>query len=303
MSLSGIITALATPFGRDGSLDLNAWTQLLTQQLSARIDGVVVGGSTGEAAMLSDDESQRLLCAAVSFVAGRIPVIAGTGLSGTAKTIANTQRAAAAGADYALVVTPPYLRPTQAGLVAHFVAVASEGDLPIVIYNVTGRTGSDLLPETVAQLATHPNIVAIKESNPSSERMRALLALRSDDFHLLSGDDLSAIVALLLGFDGVVSVASNVVPAAQRRLYEAASCAQSPALARSWADRLADLHVFCGIEPNPIPIKALLQRLGIGQDLRLPLTPLSQAHHGLADQFIHSIRLLEAKAAHSNQPA
>ena len=292
-----MMTALATPFGHDGSLDLNAWTQLLTQQLSARIDGVVVGGSTGEAAMLSDEESQMLLCAAVSLIAGRIPVIAGTGLSGTAKTIANTQRAAAAGADYALVVTPPYVRPTQAGLVAHFVAVASEGGLPIILYNVTGRTGSDLLPETVAQLATHSNIGAIKESNPTPERMRALLALRSDHFHLLSGDDLSAVAALLLGFDGVISVASNVAPVAQRRLYQAARCARSAALACSWADRLADLHAFCGIEANPIAIKALLQRLGIGRSVRLPLTPLSQAHHGLADQLIHSIRRLEVEAA------
>ena len=297
MSLTGIITALATPFGRDGSVDFNAWALLLTRQLAANVDGVVVAGSTGEAAMLTDEESQLLLRAAVSIVGGRIPVIAGSGLAGTAKTIANTQRAAAAGADYALVVTPPYVRPTQAGLIAHYGAVAAEGGLPIILYNVAGRTGCDVLPETVADLSAHPNIIAIKESNPTPERLQALLALRSSRFHLLSGDDQSAPAALLAGADGVVSVASNVVPAAQRQLF-AATRSGDQSRARAWADRLAALYRFCALEPNPIPIKALLQRLGIGHGVRLPLTPLSQAHHRLADALIPTIQRLEEEAGH-----
>ncbi|WP_333919334.1 4-hydroxy-tetrahydrodipicolinate synthase, partial [Xanthomonas hortorum] len=218
MSLSGIITALATPFGPDGALDLDAWRRLLEQQLHGGVQGIVVAGSTGEAAALSDEEYDTLLRAAVAQVAGRVPVLAGTGLSGTAKTIAQTRRAAALGAQYALVVTPPYVRPTQAGLHAHFLAVADNGGLPVVLYNVPGRTGCDLSPETVAELVGHPNIIGIKEARSEPERIAALLALRSDIFVVLSGDDGSAAHAMLSGADGLISVASNALPSAYRRV-------------------------------------------------------------------------------------
>ena len=174
MSLSGSITALATPFTPAGDLDLDAWRRLLKQQLDGGTQGIVVAGSTGEAAALSDDEYDTLLRVAVEVVTGpaserpaskrHVPVLAGTGQMNTAKTIATTRRAAAAGAEYALVVTPPYVRPTQPGLIAHYRAVADQGGLPVVLYNVPGRTGCDLLPETVAELVAHPGIVAIKEA-------------------------------------------------------------------------------------------------------------------------------------------
>jgi len=164
LSLSGLITALATPFQANGALDPDGWQRLLHLQLEGGVHGVVVAGSTGEAAALSDDEYDQLLRSAVKAVAGRIPVLAGTGLSGTAKTIEQTRRAAANGATHALVVTPPYVRPTQAGLIAHYRAVADQGGLPVILYNVPGRTGCDMLPETVAELARHPNIVGIKEA-------------------------------------------------------------------------------------------------------------------------------------------
>ena len=170
MHLSGSITALATPFTAAGELDFEAWRRLLEAQLAGGTRAVVVAGSTGEAATLSDGEYARLIEAAVAQVAGRIPVLAGTGQSGTAKTIAQTRLARDSGADLALVVTPPYVRPTQAGLVAHYLAVAEHGGLPVVLYNVPGRTGCDLLPETVAELCGHPGIVGLKEARGDEAR-------------------------------------------------------------------------------------------------------------------------------------
>ena len=177
MQLSGSITALATPFTVVGEIDLSAWRRLLQEQLDAGTRGVVVAGSTGEAAALFDAEYEALLRSAVEQVAGRIPVLAGTGQSNTAKTIEANRRAAALGADGALVVTPPYVRPTQSGLLAHYRAVADEGDLPVVLYNVPGRTGCDLAAETSGELSLHPNIVGIKEARAEAARMAALLAL------------------------------------------------------------------------------------------------------------------------------
>ncbi|MBN6152269.1 4-hydroxy-tetrahydrodipicolinate synthase [Xanthomonas sp. AmX2] len=292
MSLSGIITALATPFQGNGDLDLDAWRQLLKRQLDGGVQGVVVAGSTGEAATLLDEEYDLLLREAVKAIAGQVPVLAGTGLSGTAKTVAQTRRAAANGAQYALVVTPPYVRPTQAGLVAHYLQVAEDGGLPVVLYNVPGRTGCDLLPESVAQLAAHPNIVGIKEARSEPERIAALLALRSETFVVLSGDDGSAARAMLDGFDGLVSVGSNALPGAYRRLCDLAR-ARLGEPTQAWDARLQPFHDFCGVESNPIPVKALLQRAGIGQGLRLPLLPLSSAHQATADRLATDAAALE----------
>ena len=292
MSLSGIITALATPFQGDGDLDLDAWQRLLKRQLDGGVQGVVVAGSTGEAATLLDEEYDRILREAVQAIGGRVPVLAGTGLSGTAKTVALTRRAAANGAQYALVVTPPYVRPTQAGLLAHYLQVAEQGGLPVVLYNVPGRTGCDLLPETVAQLAQHPNIVGIKDASSDPQRIAALVALRSERFAVLSGDDGSAAQAMLAGYDGLISVASNALPGAYRRLCDLAR-AQRAEPAQAWDARLQPFHAFCGVESNPIPVKALLQRAGIGQGLRLPLLPLSAAHQATADRLAADAAALE----------
>ncbi|MCW4456298.1 4-hydroxy-tetrahydrodipicolinate synthase [Flavobacterium sp. MXW15] len=297
MSLSGIITALATPFQADGALDPEGWQRLLRMQLAGGVQGVVVAGSTGEAATLSDDEYDTLLRSAVSAIGGRVPVLAGTGLSGTAKTIEQTRRAARNGAGYALVVTPPYVRPTQAGLRAHYLAVAEQGGLPVVLYNVPGRTGCDLLPETVAELAGHPNIVGIKEAVADASRVKALLALRSDGFAVLSGDDGSAARSMLAGADGLISVGSNALPAAYRRMCDLSRAGEHEA-AEAWDARLQPFHEFCGIESNPIPVKALLQRAGIGHGLRLPLLPLSPAHHAAADHLAADVAALEELSSH-----
>jgi 4-hydroxy-tetrahydrodipicolinate synthase len=296
--LSGSITALATPFTAssdpDGELDLPAWNRLIQTQIDAGTRGVVVAGSTGEASALSDDEYDSLLRRAVTLVAGRIPVLAGTGLSNTAKTIELTRRAAALGADAALVAVPPYVRPTQAGLIAHYRAVADDGALPVVLYNVPGRTGCDLLPATVAELAAHPRIVAIKEARAEPERMLELLTVRSPSFAILSGDDPTAARAMLAGADGVISVASNVIPAAMRRLCELAR-AGARADAQAYDAELQPIFDFLGIEPNPIPVKAILSRHGIGHGLRLPMTSLSAAH--AADADVTSGRIVEIERA------
>lgn len=292
MRLSGSITALATPFDVAGELDLDAWHRLLALQLAGGTQAIVVAGSTGEAAALYDPEYDTLLRSAVEFVAGRIPVLAGTGLSNTAKTIEQTRRAAALGADAALVVTPPYVRPTQPGLIAHYRAVADDGALPIVLYNVPGRTGCDLLPETTALLAPHPRIVGIKEAVAQAERIAALVALKGDDFSVFTGDDPTACRSMLAGCDGVVSVASNALPASFRRLCDLA-CSGKREEADAWNSRLVAACDFLGVESNPIPLKALLARLGIGHGLRLPLLPLSAAHEGTAATIAQSVRELE----------
>ncbi len=290
---TGLITALATPFDEAGALDLGAWRRLLEWQLAAGVEGVVVAGSTGEASMLADDEYDLLLRTAVQVVAGRVPVLAGTGQPGTARTIAQTRRAAAAGADVALVAVPPYVRPTQAGLLAHYRAVAGQGGLPVMLYNVPGRSAADLLPETVAELATHENIVGIKEAVADPARIAALVALRSPGFRVLGGDDATAARALLAGAEGLVSVGANAAPAAYRRLCDLARAGDAAA-AGGWDARLSPLHAFCAVESNPVPVKALLQRLDLGHGLRLPLLPLPPHYHGEAERMTTLARELEA---------
>ncbi|WP_297830781.1 4-hydroxy-tetrahydrodipicolinate synthase [Thermomonas sp.] len=294
MRLSGSITALATPFTATGEIDIPAWQRLLQAQLDAGTQAMVVAGSTGEAAALVDEEYDQLLRIAVATCRGRVPVLAGTGQSNTAKTIRCNRRVAALGADAALVVTPPYVRPTQAGLLAHFRAVAEEGGLPVVLYNVPGRTGCDMLPETSGALAAHPGIIGVKEARPEAERMQALLAYRSEGFSVLSGDDPSAARSMRMGADGLVSVASNVVPRSMRRLCDLARARDTDA-AEALNAELDELFRFLSIEPNPIPIKALLALDGIGQGLRLPLQPLSSAHSALAERLHAAISELEQR--------
>lgn len=296
MRLSGCITALATPFTATGELDLDAWRRLLQAQCEAGTQGVVVAGSTGEAASLLEVEFDALLRTAVETVGGRMPVLAGTGCSATAKAMEQTRRAAALGADAALVVTPPYVRPTQAGLLAHYSALADDGALPIVMYNVPARTGCDLQPASVASLVDHPRIVGVKEAVADPARMAEWLALRRDGFCVLGGDDATAAEAMLSGADGVISVVSNLVPAAMRRLSDLARAGRR-AEALDWNAGLEQFHQFALLEPNPIPVKAALALLGVGHGLRLPLTALTAANQpaavriaAAADVLEHSLR-------------
>ncbi|PKM09850.1 MAG: 4-hydroxy-tetrahydrodipicolinate synthase [Gammaproteobacteria bacterium HGW-Gammaproteobacteria-5] len=295
MQLQGCITALATPFNAAGALDLDAFARLLDQQLAGGVGGVVVAGSTGEAAALEPEEYDALLRLAVERLAAHMPVLAGTGLSSTAKTIRLSQHVRELGAAAALVVTPAYVRPTQEGLYQHYLAVAENAGLPIVLYNVPSRTGCDLLPETSARLNTHPAIIGIKEAVSTPARITALLPLRQTGFALLSGDDPSCADAITRGADGVISVASNVVPASYTRL--CALAASDPGSAASLDSRLGPLYRFLACEPNPTPVKAILAQMGLGTGLRLPLLQLSAAYASQSKDITALCQQLETEAA------
>lgn len=285
---------MATPLrAQDDALDLDASGRLLDAQLAGGTRALVMAGSTGEAAALDDGEYSRLLQFSVARVAGRIPVLAGSGLSSTRATIARTRRAHAVGVDAALVVAPAYVRATQEGMYRHFCEVAEHGGLPVVLYNVPTRTACDLLPETVARLAGHGNIVGIKEAVSDAPRMQALLAFRKPGFAVLSGDDPTAMRALQAGADGVISVAANVAPQLFAALCDACASGDAPRAAVLDA-RLAPLYALLGVEPNPIPVKWCLSVLGFGEDyLRLPLLALSAAHHGAGREVLRELDLLD----------
>lgn len=284
MDIRGSICALATPFGSDGALDLDAFARLLDYQIAGGTQAVVVAGSTGEAHMLEHAEFDRLLAFAVRHVAGRVPVIAGTGEAGTAKTVTLTRRAAELGADAALVVTPYYVRPTQEGLRRHFVEVADKGGLPVILYNVPGRTGCDMLPETVAMLRDHPRIVGIKEARADGERIRAMAELVRADFVYLSGDDGTARQAMLAGAAGTISVVANLVPGVFRELCDAAVAGQAD-VAEQVDARLSPLVDSLNGAPNPIAVKAGLPLLGLAT--AVPRLPLVELADGAVRQEIH----------------
>ena len=279
MKFRGSICAIVTPFLPSGEVDLAAFGRLLDGHLAAGTDAIVVAGSTGESAALETEEFETLLGAAVTQLRGRVRVIAGCGAASTAKALRLVQCATDMGAEAALVVTPYYVRPTQEGLFRHYAALADEGGLPVILYNVPTRTGVDLLPETVSRLAARAGIAGVKEARGEPERMQALLPLRSPSFAVLSGDDPTATRAMLAGADGVISVAGNVVPRAFKRLCALATSGAT-ADAQALDAKLARLYRFLGAEPNPIPVKWLLQRAGtIAGALRLPLTELGAALH------------------------
>jgi 4-hydroxy-tetrahydrodipicolinate synthase len=297
--LAGSICALATPF-RGDALDLDAFARLIDYQLAGGTQALVVAGSTGEAHALEQAEFERLLAFAVERVNGRVPVLAGTGTANTRKTIKETQRARGLGADAALVVTPYYVRPTQEGLRQHYLAVAEQGGLPVVLYNVPSRTGCDLLPETVAKLAGHERIVGIKEARGEAERVAALVALKNPHFRVLSGDDPTCARAMLAGAEGVISVAANVAPAALRAVCDAA-LAGNGVQAQACTTALADLYTLLGVEPNPIPVKWCLHELGFGAaEPRLPLLSLSTAHHAQGRGVLAALQLSTVQPRHSS---
>jgi 4-hydroxy-tetrahydrodipicolinate synthase len=293
MQLSGTITALATPFSLDGQIDFSAWSRLVRWQLTSGISAIVVAGSTGEAAALSDVEYVQLIKTAVAEVAGKIPVLAGTGQSSTAKTITQTQLAKSAGANIALVVTPPYVRPTQAGLVLHYTEVADKAGLPVVLYNVPGRTGCDMQPETTAVLCQHPSIIGIKEARGDEARWNALYPLASAQFSLLSGDDPTFVRAMHGGARGIISVASNVLPGTLSRISRHLLAGENEA-AKALDAQLQAMYDFLGCEPNPIPVKAVLAELGLGHGLRLPLTSLSEVHFSALKRMTAQCKALES---------
>jgi len=271
----GVITALITPL-RDDKVDEAAFEALLERQIAAGVHGVVPMGTTGESATLDLDEHKAVVELCVRVAAGRVRVIAGAGASATHKAIDLVRHAKTVGADGALVVTPYYNRPSQAGLRAHFEAVAEAVQLPILLYNVPGRTGVDLSNETVAALASHPNIVGIKDATGDLGRISWMRANIQGQFDLISGDDPSYLGYLAHGGHGVISVTSNVAPEGMVALHDAV-IAGDLATARTWQDRLIGLHRALFMDASPAPAKYALSRLGLcREDVRLPLVPVRE---------------------------
>lgn len=283
----GAITALVTPLRHD-RVDEDALVRLVEQQIAAGIDGLVPCGTTGEASTLSTAEHLRVVELTLQAARGRVPVLAGAASNDTREAIELARACKQLGAAGTLQVTPYYTRPTQAGLVAHFTAIADQSDLPVVVYNVPGRTGVDLLPDTVAELARHPKIVGIKEATGDLNRAARLRELLRDrpHFALLSGDDFTVFPFLALGGHGVISVTSNVAPAWVAGLVDAAFGGRWDE-ARALHDRHYPLARALFGQPNPIPVKAAMALLGhMTGEMRLPLVaidPNSREGLSLAD--------------------
>jgi 4-hydroxy-tetrahydrodipicolinate synthase len=277
--ITGSLVALVTPMREDGSIDYEALERLVERQVLAGTAAIVSVGTTGESSTLSVAEHTDVIRRTIDVVAGRVPVIAGTGANNTEEAIHLTESAAAAGADGALLVTPYYNKPPQEGLYRHFRKIAEAVDIPQYLYNVPGRTACDMLPSTVERLAEVPNIVGLKEAKGDLDRVRDLVALGLDDFALYSGDDATARASMLAGFDGVISVTANAAPEQMARMCKAAISGDDEGAATIDAD-LAGLHRALFAEPNPIPVKWALAELGlIPGGIRLPLVPLDAWHH------------------------
>ena len=280
----GSMVALVTPMTGGGAIDFAALSRLLDFHLDAGTDALVIGGTTGESATLNANELVELLTRTKTHVAGRIPVIAGSGSNSTASTIAQTQCARDAGADAALIVTPYYNKPTQHGLIAHFTAVSDAVDIPVILYNVPGRTACDMQSDTVATLAGHPRIIGIKEATGDIARTKDIIARCGDRIEVYSGDDATARELFTAGAVGVISVTANIAPAEMHGMCQAALDSDT-AEAASIDARLEGLHRDLFIESNPIPVKWGLHRMGLIDDgIRLPLTPLAEAYQSVVEK-------------------
>ena len=277
--ITGSIVALVTPMQADGSVDWAGLERLLDMHMEAGTAAIGAVGTTGESATLSVPEHCEVIKHCVQHVAGRIPLVAGTGSNSTREAIELTSAAAAAGADACLLVTPYYNKPTQEGLYLHFKAVAEAVDIPQILYNVPGRTAVDMLPETVARLAVTENIVGLKEATGDLDRIRRLREVTPADFAIYSGDDATAREAILLGANGDISVTANVAPGAMHAMCAAALAGDAAGAAEIDA-RLAGLHKDLFLESNPIPVKWAVAEMGlIGRGIRLPLTWFSASLH------------------------
>lgn len=269
--LRGVFTALVTPMNRDGSIDDGALDALVDSQLEAGIDGLVPCGTTGESATMSAEERQRVIARVVDRVDDRVPVVAGAGSNDTAVAIEHQKRAKDTGAPLTLVATPYYNKPTPEGLYRHYSALLEAVDIPIVLYNVPGRTACDMKPETVARIAELSGIVGIKEATADLDRVAAIRAVTSENFSILSGDDGTTCPFVLLGGDGVISVASNVVAKEMVAMVHAALDGKLDE-ARVAHDRMRVLFEALFFESNPIPVKAALaMQKQIKETYRLPL--------------------------------
>jgi 4-hydroxy-tetrahydrodipicolinate synthase len=286
--IGGSVVALVTPMTADGAVDFPALDSLVEWHVASGTDGIVAVGTTGESATLDVDEHLAVIRRVVETARGRLLVIAGTGANSTREAIELTAAGKAAGAGACLLVTPYYNKPPQEGLFQHFQAVAKAVDVPVILYNVPGRTGCDMLPATVQRLAAIPNIVGIKEAKGDLGRVRELVALKLEGFSLMSGDDATACESILLGFHGDISVTANVAPA-QMHAMCAAAAAGDRVRAEALDRQLQALHRQLFVEPNPIPVKWALQEMRrIQGGIRLPLIPLDPSHHAVVREALHA---------------
>jgi 4-hydroxy-tetrahydrodipicolinate synthase len=281
--LQGSFVALVTPMNADGSLDFNALGDLIEWHIESGTNGIVAVGTTGESATVSIPEHIKIIEKTISFTAGRVPVIAGTGANSTQEAIDLTQNAASIGADYTLIVTPYYNKPNQEGLFQHFSKIADSVDIPQILYNVPSRTACDLKPDTVRRLSNHPNIIGIKEAVDDEERLTELISISKGmdqkHFSIFSGDDPTFNHFMSIGGDGVISVAANIIPHHIARI-----CSLN--LSNQFNDAIEldsnfrSLYELLFIESNPIPVKWMLHKMNkIQSGIRLPLIPLSNDFH------------------------
>ena len=275
----GSMVALVTPMQSDGTVDQKALHDLVEWHISSKTSALIIAGTTGEGSTLTSDEQFHLVESVVKQVAKRIPVIAGTGSNSTKHTIELTQNAKKAGADAALIVTPYYNKPTQQGLYEHYKQIAEAVNIPIILYNVPGRTACDLLPETIARLAKISTIIGVKEATGKIERADEIVKLCGEQFEIYSGDDATAMELMFHGACGVISVTTNVAPLKMHDLC-AAALKGDKATAEKINNELMPLHTKLFLESNPIPTKWVLHQMGkIPSGIRLPLTQLSEKFH------------------------
>ena len=272
---TGMATALVTPMTPEG-IDYEAFGRFIDFQIESGINALVAMGTTGENATIEPADQYEVIRYTVQRAAGRVPVIAGTGTNNTAHVLENTKRACEAGADAVLVVTPYYNKATQAGLIAHFTAVADVSTVPVILYNVPGRTGCNIQPKTLAVLAEHPNIVALKEASGNMAQFMEMMRLCGDKIAIYSGEDALTAPMMSMGCKGAISVLSNVVPAQAVAMTDAAKAGNFEEAARLQLSMLPLIDALFS-QVNPIPAKAAVSAMGFGQDyLRMPLTPMEE---------------------------
>ncbi|KEQ16677.1 4-hydroxy-tetrahydrodipicolinate synthase [Endozoicomonas numazuensis] len=290
--ITGSLVALATPMQDDGELDWERLQKLVDFHIQEGSDGIVAVGTTGESATLTVQEHCEVIRRVVEQVNGRIPVIAGTGGNSTQEAVLLTAEAKTLGADACLLVTPYYNKPTQEGLYLHFKTIADAVAIPQILYNVPGRTAVDMLPETVARLAGHQNIVGIKEATGILERGTQIRELCGDEFAIYSGDDATGMELMLQGANGVISVTNNLAP---RKMHEMCVAALNGdrATAETINAKLDELHQKLFVEANPIPVKWALAKMGLmGEGIRLPLTPLSEGYRPILHEALKQAELI-----------
>ena len=291
--IKGSIVAIVTPMAADGSLDYPALDALIDWHIAEGTDGIVIVGTTGESATVTVEEHCALIKACVDRVAGRIPVIAGSGGNSTAEAINLTRYAKEAGADATLQVVPYYNRPTQEGMYRHFKAIAEAVDLPVILYNVPGRTVADMSNDTILRLAAVPNIIGVKDATGNIGRGIDLLRLAPSDFAVYSGDDPTAMALMLAGGKGNISVTANVAPRAMADMCAAAMNGEI-AKAIEINNRIFPLHQKLFVEPNPVPVKWALAEMGrMPAGIRLPLVPLAEEFHATVRAALRDAGVLQ----------